>query len=91
MSNVKKAEKDCKKAVLQTHHIANKKDSKALASGPGVEGPTLKKESSTPKNKNNRLKKLNQAQLNHETVHSAKAEIGEVYHPYSLKTAKGRI
>ena len=31
-------------------------------------------------------KNLDQARLNHETVRSAKAEIGKVYHPYNLET-----
>lgn len=34
------------------------------------------------------MENLDQARLNYETVRNAKAEIGQVYHPYNLNTGQ---
>ena len=61
----------------------------ALKNGHGDAGPHFEEKIEQAKQEEKQIKKdLEQARLNHETVRSAKAEIGKVYHPYNLKTGQ---
>lgn len=90
MSNVKKAEKECDEAGKQTHHIAQKKEGfDGVDKRPRGRRPDFEKRIKHAKEQEQLSKEnLDQAQLNYETVRSAKAEIGKVYHPYNLKTGQ---
>ena len=58
----------------------------ALKKRPRGRRPHFEEKIEQAKQEEKQIKKdLEQARLNHETVRSAKAEIGKVYHPYNLK------
>jgi hypothetical protein len=90
MSKVKKAEKEYEKAVKQTHVIEQKKEGfDAADKRPRGPRPHFEKRIEQAKEQEQQAKEnLDQARLNHETVRNAKAEIGQVYHPYNLKTGQ---
>jgi hypothetical protein len=90
MSKVKKAEKEYEKTVKQTHVIEQKKEKFDTADKrPRGPRPHFEKRIEQAKVQEQQAgEKLDQARLNHETVRSAKAEIGQVYHPYNLKTGQ---
>lgn len=89
-SKVKKAEKELDEAVKQTHHIEHEKEQfDGADQRPRGRRPYFEKRIDNAKGQEQAAKeKLDQARLNHETVHRAKAEIGEVYHPYNLNTGR---
>lgn len=90
MSKIRKAEKEYEKKVKQTHDIEQKKekfdtaDKRPRGRRPHFEEKIKEAEVQEQRAKEN----LDQARLNHESVCSAKSEIGQVYHPYSLKTGE---
>ena len=88
MSKVKNAEKKYEKAVKQTHVIKQEKEKFDTADKrPRGPRPHFEKRIEQAKAQEQRIKEhLDQTRLNHETVRNAKAEIGQVYHPYSLET-----
>jgi len=90
MSNVKKSEKECDEALKQTHQIEQKKEGFDSADKrPRGRRPHFEKRIEHAKEQEQQAQEnLDQARLNYETVRSAKAEIGEVYHPYNLKTGQ---
>ncbi len=90
MSKVKKAEKECEEAVKQTHHIEHEKEEfDGAEKRPPGRRPHFEKRIDQAKEQEEQAKKnLDQARLNYETVRRAKAEIGEVYHPYNLETGE---
>lgn len=75
-SKVRKAEKELEKAVRQSHLIEHGK--KVVN---GSDQRLREQERAAREN-------LDQARLNQETVRRAKAEIGNVYHPYNLNTGR---
>jgi len=90
MSKVKKAEKEYEKAVKQTRVIEQKKEKFDTADKrPRGPRPHFEKRIEQAQLEEQRVKNnLDQTRLNHETVRNAKAEIGQVYHPYNLKTGQ---
>lgn len=90
MSKVKKAEKEYEKAVNQTQQIAQEKESFDTADKrPRGRRPHFEKRIEHAQTQEQQTKEnLDQARLNQETVRSAKAEIGSVYHPYNLETGR---
>ena len=90
MSGIKKSEKEYNDATKQTQHIVQQKEDfdGADKRSPGRR-PNFEKRIDQSKEQEQQAKAiLDQASLNFETVRSAKAEIGEVYHPYNLKTGE---
>lgn len=90
MSKLKKAEKESEEAVKQTHHIEREKEEfDGADKRPRGRRPHFEKRIENAKEQERQAKEnLDQARLNHEAVRSAKSEIGEVYHPYNLKTGE---
>jgi len=90
MSKVKKAEKEYEKAVKQTQQIEQEKERFDTADKrPRGRRPHFEKRIEHAQTQEQQTKEnLDQARLNHETVRSAKAEIGKVYHPYNLETGR---
>jgi hypothetical protein len=92
MSKVKKAEKEYEKALNQIQQIEQKKERFDTADKrPRGRRPHFEKNIEKAKEQEQQAKEnLDQARLNHETVRSAKAEIGEIYHPFNLKTGQNQ-
>jgi len=90
VSKVKKAEKQYDSAVKQTHNIELKKERfDGAAKRPRGRRPHFEQRiQQAVEQEKQAQENLDQARLNHETVRSAKAEIGTVYHPYSLETGQ---
>lgn len=90
ISKVKKAEKECEEAVKQTHQIEHEqKEFDGADKRPRGRRPHFEKRIKSAKEQEQQAEEnLNQAQLNSEAVRKAKAEIGEVYHPYNLETGE---
>ena len=90
MSKVRKAEKGYDSAVKQTHNIEHKKERfDGAAKRPRGRRPHFEQRiEQAVEQEKQAQENLDQARLNHETVRSAKAEIGTVYHPYSLETGQ---
>jgi hypothetical protein len=90
MSKVKKAEKELEAVVKQTHHVEHEKEQfDGTDQRPRGRRPHFEKRIEYAKGQERAAEeKLDQARLNHETVRRAKAEIGEVYHPYNLSTGQ---
>ncbi len=90
MSKVKKAEKEHEKAVKQLQQIKQKKEKFDTADKrPRGRRPHFEKRIEHAQTQEQQAKEsIEQAQLNYETVHSAKADIGKVYHPYNLETGR---
>lgn len=90
MSKIKKAEKEYEKAMKQTAWIESEKEKfDSAEKRPRGRRPCFEKKIRQAKQIEKKAEQdLEQARLNHETVRSAKAEIGEVYHPYDLTTGK---
>lgn len=87
---LEKAEKEYEKTVKQTHTIEQKKEKFDTADKrPRGRRPHFEKKIEDAKKQEQRAKEnLDQACLNNETVRNAKAEIGQIYHPYNLKTGQ---
>jgi len=92
MSKVRKAEKEHEKAIKQTHKIECEKEKYDSAEKrPRGRRPHFEKKIEQAQQTEQQAEQdLEQARLNHETVKSAKAEIGQVYHPYNLKTGQSQ-
>jgi hypothetical protein len=90
MSKVKKAEKEYEKAIKQIQQIEQEKERFDTADKrPRGRRPHFEKKIELAETQQQQAKEsLDQARLNHETVHSAKAEIGKVYHPYNLESGQ---
>lgn len=90
MSKVRQAEKEYEKMVKQTHIIKQKKDKFDNADKrPRGRRPNFEKKIEEAEiDEQSAKKKWDQASLNHETVLTEKAQIGQVYHPYNLKTGQ---
>jgi hypothetical protein len=90
MSKVKKAEKEYEKAVKQIQQIEQEKERFDTADKrPRGRRPHFEKRIEHAQTQEQQAKEsLDQARSNHETVRSAKAEIGKVYHPYNLETGR---
>ncbi|WP_157067555.1 DUF6399 domain-containing protein [Desulfosarcina cetonica] len=90
MSKVKKAEKEYEKAVKQIQPIEQEKKRFDTADNrPRGRRPQFEKRIERAQTQAQQAKEcLDQARLNHETVRSAKAEIGNVYHPYNIETGR---
>ena len=90
MSNVKKAEKEYEKTVKQTHDIEHEKERfDGADKRPRGRRPHFEKRIEQAKGQEQQAEEdLDQARLNHEIVRSAKADIGQVYHPYNLETGQ---
>jgi hypothetical protein len=90
MSKVKKAEKEYEKASKQTQQIEQAKErfDTAEKRPRGRRPHFAKRIEHAQQQKQQTQENLNQARLNHETVRSAKAEIGKVYHPYNLENGR---
>jgi len=90
MSKVKKAEKECEEAVKQTDHIKHEKEEfDGADKRPRGRRPHFEKRIEYAKEQEQQAReRLDQARSNHETVRSAKAEIGKIYHPYNLETGR---
>lgn len=89
-SKVRKAEKEHEEAIKQTLKIEREKEKfDSAEKRPRGRRPHFEERIEEAKQKEQQIKEgLEQARLNHETVRSAKAEIGKVYHPYNLKTGQ---
>jgi len=87
MSDIKKSEKEYSEATQKTQHIVQQKeDFDGADKRSRGRRPNFEKRIDQSKEQEQHAKTiLDQASLNYETVRSAKAEIGEVYHPYNLK------
>lgn len=90
MSMVKQAEKELDEGVKHTQLIEHEKDQFDGADHrPRGRRPLFEKRIEQAKEQERQAEaNLDQARSNHETVRRAKAEIGEVYHPYSLRTGE---
>ncbi|MBT8338705.1 MAG: hypothetical protein HKP58_00835 [Desulfatitalea sp.] len=90
MSEVKKIEKQLEQAVKHRHHIGHDKEQFDDADQrPRGRRPHFKKRIEYAKGQQRAVEeKLDQARQNYETVRRAKAEIGEVYHPYNVHTGQ---
>lgn len=90
MSKVKKAEKEYEKAVMQTRKIEDEKEKfdGADKRSPGRRPHFEKRIEQAKEQEQQAEEELEQARLNLETVSNAKSEIGDVYHPYDLKSGK---
>jgi len=90
MSKVRKTEKEHEKAIKQTLKIEREKEKfDGAEKRPRGPRPYFEKRIEQAKQKEQQANEdLEQARLNHETVRSAKAEIGRVYHPYDLKNGQ---
>jgi hypothetical protein len=90
MSKVKKAEKEYEKAVKQIQQIEQEKERFDTADKrPVGRRPHFEKRIEHAQTQEQQAKEsLDQARSNHETVRSAKAEIGKIYHPYNLETGR---
>ena len=90
MSKVRKAEKEHENAIKQTLKIECEKEKfDGAEKRPRGRRPHFEEKIKQAKQEEKQLKKdLEQARLNHETVRSAKAEIGKVYHPYNLESGQ---
>ena len=87
-SAVKKAEKEFESAVKQTQKEKAKKEKfDNLPKRPPGRRPNFEKKIASAGKQEEQVKvNLETARQNQETVRSAKAEIGEVYHPYNTET-----
>ncbi len=92
MSKVKNAEKEVAEAVKQSHGIEHERDQfDGADQRPRGRRPHFEKRIEYAKEKERAVReKLDQARVNHETVRRAKAETGELYHPYNLNTGQGQ-
>ncbi|MFZ3044669.1 MAG: hypothetical protein WA151_02040 [Desulfatirhabdiaceae bacterium] len=83
MSNIKKAEKEYNETIKQTQLMVQKKEEYDGADNrPRGRRPNFEKRIEHAKEQEQQAESiLDQARLNSETVCSAKAEIGKVYHP----------
>jgi len=90
MSNIKKAEKECNETIKQTQLMVQKKEEfDGADKRPQGRRPNFEKRIEHAKEQEQQAESiLDQARLNCETVRSAKAEIGKVYHPYNIKTGE---
>ena len=89
-AQVKKAEKEYEKTIQQTVRVESEKETfDNLEKRPQGRRPNFEKRIEQAKQKQQGAKEdLEQAHLNQETVQNAKAEIGNIYHPYDLKTGQ---
>ena len=90
MSKVRKAEKEHEKAIKNTLKMECEKEKfDGAEKRPRGRRPHFEKRIERAKQEEQQIKEdLEQARLNYETVRTAKAEIGKVYHPYNLKTGQ---
>lgn len=90
MSKVRQAEKEHEKAIKQILKVeCEKEEFDNAEKRPRGRRPHFEKRIEQAKGQEQQAKEdLEQARQNHETVLSAKAEIGKVYHPYDLKTGQ---
>jgi len=90
MSKLRKAEKEHEKAIKNTLKMECEKEKFDVAEKrPRGRRPHFEKRIERAKQEEQQIKEdLEQARLNYETVRTAKAEIGKVYHPYNLKTGQ---
>ncbi len=90
MSKVRKAENEHENAIKQTLNIEREKERFDTAEKrPRGRRPHFEQRIERAKREEQQVKEdLEQARLNYETVRDAKAEIGTVYHPYSLKSGQ---
>ncbi|MCP4578850.1 MAG: hypothetical protein GY846_21435 [Deltaproteobacteria bacterium] len=87
MSKIRKAEKEHEKAIKNTLKMECEKEKfDGAEKRPRGRRPHFEKRIERAKQEEQQIKEdLEQARLNYETVRTAKAEIGKVYHPYNLK------
>ncbi len=90
MSKVKKAEKEHEKAIRLTDSVERAKEKYDSAQKrPRGRRPCFEKKIKQAKQNDQEAKEsLEKARKHYETVRNEKAKIGEVYHPYNLKTGQ---
>jgi hypothetical protein len=89
MSAIKKSEKEHNQAVKQTQRMVQKKEEFDGAARCRGRRPDFEKRIEQLTQQEQQAKTiLEKAQTDYETVRDAKAEIGDVYHPYDIKTGQ---